>query len=272
MSEIARDLYDIAYFDLRNRLQGISGVIAPAVFGGTIRRVLAYVDRNKLEARNLSPLDVVHALKSFNVLIPTGSAKIGAFDYQINANGMVPHVEQMNRFPICVDESGALVYVEDVAEVEDSHQIQSNVVHVNGRRQVYIPIYRQPGANTIGVMDAMRGAIDNILSRLPEGINLDIVMDQSVYVRKAIGGLQYEIVLGALLAGLMILVFIGSFQSTGAVLLAIPLSLLAAVVGLYFTDNSLNVMTLGGLALAVGRLVDDSIVVLENTHRHVELV
>ena len=264
-------LYDIAYFDLRNRLQGISGVIAPAVFGGTIRRVLAYVDRAKLEARNLSPLDVVNALKSFNVLIPTGSAKIGAFDYQINANGMVPHVEQMNRFPIRVDESGALVYVEDVAEVEDSHQIQTNVVHVNGRRQVYIPIYRQPGANTIGVMDAMRGAIDNILSRPPKGINLDIVMDQSVYVRKAISGLQYEIVLGALLAGLMILVFIGSFRSTGTVLLAIPLSLLAAVVGLYFTDNSLNVMTLGGLALAVGRLVDDSIVVLENTHRHVEL-
>ena len=177
----------------------------------------------------------------------------------------------MNRFPIRVDESGALVYVEDVADVQDSHQIQSNVVHVNGRRQVYIPIYRQPGANTIGVMDAMHGAIDNILSRLPKGINLDIVMDQSVYVRKAIIGLQYEIVLGALLAGLLILVFIGSFRSTGTVLLAIPLSLLAAVIGLYFTDNSLNVMTLGGLALAVGRLVDDSIVVLENTHRHVEL-
>ncbi len=264
-------LYDVAYFDLRNRLQGISGVIAPAVFGGRIRRVLAYIDRNKLEARNLSAMDVVEALKSFNVLIPTGNAKIGDFDYQINVNGMVKDVDEMNRFPIRVDESGAPIYVGDVAEVEDSHQIQTNIVHINGKRQVYIPIYRQPGANTIGVLDAMRGAIDNILARLPKGIDLNIVMDQSVYVRKAIRGLQHEIVLGALLAGLMILVFIGSFRSTGVVLLAIPLSIMAALVGLFFTDNSLNVMTLGGLALAVGRLVDDSIVVLENTHRHVDL-
>ena len=264
-------LYDVAYFDLRNRLQGISGVIAPAVFGGRIRRVLAYIDRNKLETRNLSAMDVVKALKSFNVLIPTGNAKIGDFDYQINANGMVRHVDEMNRFPIRVDESGTTIYVSDVAEVEDSHQIQTNIVHINGKRQVYIPIYRQPGANTIGVLDGMRGAIDNILARLPKGIDLNIVMDQSVYVRKAISGLQHEIVLGALLAGLMILVFIGSFRSTGVVLLSIPLSIMAAVVGLYFTDNSLNVMTLGGLALAVGRLVDDSIVVLENTHRHVDL-
>lgn len=264
-------LYDIAYFDLRNRLQGISGVIAPAVFGGRIRRVLAYIDRNKLESRNLSAMDVVEALKSFNVLIPTGNAKIGDFDYQINVNGMVKDVDEMNRFPIRVDESGVPIYVGDVAHVEDSHQIQTNIVHINGKRQVYIPIYRQPGANTIGVLDAMRGAIDNILARLPKGIDLNIVMDQSVYVRKAISGLQHEIVLGALLAGLMILVFIGSFRSTGVVLLAIPLSIMAALVGLFFTDNSLNVMTLGGLALAVGRLVDDSIVVLENTHRHVDL-
>ncbi len=263
-------LYDVAYFNLRNRLQGISGVIAPAVFGGRIRRILAYVDPNRLETRNLSPMDVVEALKSFNVLIPTGNAKIGDYDYQINANGMVPRVEQMNRFPIRVDESGAPVYVRDVADVQDSHQIQTNVVHVNGKRQVYIPIYRQPGANTIGVLEGMRAAMDDILSRLPKGINLDIVMDQSIYIRKAIRSLQHEIALGALLAGLMILVFIGSFRSTGVVLLSIPLSIMAAVAGLFFTDNSLNVMTLGGLALAVGRLVDDSIVVLENTHRHVD--
>jgi multidrug efflux pump subunit AcrB len=264
-------LYDIAYFDLRNRLQGVSGVIAPAVFGGRIRRVLAYVDPQRLETRNLSAMDVVGALKSFNVLIPTGNAKIGDFDYQINANGMVPHVAQMNRFPIRIDKSGAPVFIEDVAEVEDTSQIQTNVVHVDGRRQVYIPIYRQPGANTIGVIDQLRAEIDDILTRLPAGISLDIVMDQSAYVRRAIAALEHEIVLGALLAGVMILIFIGSFRSTGVVLLSIPLSIMAAIAALYFTDNSLNVMTLGGLALAVGRLVDDSIVVLENTHRHVDL-
>ncbi|MBI1786541.1 MAG: efflux RND transporter permease subunit [Acidobacteria bacterium] len=261
-------LYDVAYFDLRNRLQGITGVVAPAVYGGRIRRVLAYVDRDKLESRNLSPMDVVQSLRAFNTMIPTGNAKIGDFDYQINANGMAPRVEQMNQFPIKLDERGTLVSIGDVGKVEDSHQIQTNVVHVDGRRQVYIPIYRQPGANTVGVVEGVRQAIGDILARLPKGINLDLVFDQSVYVRKAIRNLQQEGLFGALLAGLMILVFIGSFRSTAVILLSIPLSVMAAIVGLYFTGNSLNAMTLGGLALAVGRLVDDSIVVLENTHRH----
>src|SRR5713226_7694158 len=264
-------LYDIAYFDLRNRLQGITGVIAPAVYGGRIRRILAYVDRDRLESRRLSPMDVVQTLQAFNTLIPTGNAKIGDYDYQVNANGMVPKVEQMDQFPIKLDDHGAPVYIRDVGKVEDSHQIQTNVVHINGKRQVYIPIYRQPGANTIGVVDAVKQAIGEILTRLPQGIKLDLVFDQSVYVRKAIRGLESEAGLGALLAGLMILLFIGSFRSTVVIMLSIPLSVMAAIIGLYFTGNSLNVMTLGGLALAVGRLVDDSIVVLENTHRHLAM-
>jgi multidrug efflux pump subunit AcrB len=264
-------LYDVAYFDLRNRLQGISGVIAPAVYGGRIRRILAYVDRDRLESRHLSPMDVVETLQSFNTLIPTGNAKIGDFDYQINANGMVPKVDQMNDFLIKLDDRGAPVRIRDVGKVEDTHQIQTNVVHVNGKRQVYIPIYRQPGANTIGVVEGIKGAIGEISARLPKGINLDVVLDQSIYVRKAIANLEREAVMGTFLAALMILLFIGSFRSTAAVLLSIPLSLLAAIIGLYFTSNSLNLMTLGGLALAIGRLVDDSIVVLENTHRHLAM-
>ncbi len=264
-------LYDVAYFDLRNRLQGISGVIAPAVYGGRIRRILAYVDRDRLESRHLSPMDVVQTLQAFNTLIPTGNAKIGDYDYQVNANGMVPKVDQMDQFPIKLDDQGAPIYIRDVGKVEDSHQIQTNVVHVNGKRQVYIPIYRQPGANTIGVVEGIKRAIGEISARLPKGINLDVVLDQSVYVRKAISSLEREALLGTFLAGLMILVFIGSFRSTAAILLSIPLSILAAIIGLFFTDNSLNLMTLGGLALAVGRLVDDSIVVLENTHRHLAM-
>jgi multidrug efflux pump subunit AcrB len=264
-------LYDVAYFDLRNRLQGISGVIAPAVYGGRIRRILAYVDRDRLQSRGLSPMDVVGTLRDYNTMIPTGNAKIGDFDYQINADGMVPAVAEMNRFPIKLDGNGAPVYIGDVGKVEDSHQIQTNVVHVNGRRQVYIPIYRQPGANTIAVVEGIKKATNEILARLPKGINLDVVFDQSVYVRKAIGSLEKEILLGTALAGVMILIFIGTFRSTVAILLSIPLSVLAAVLGLYFTHNSLNLMTLGGLALAVGRLVDDSVVVLENTSRHLAM-
>ena len=265
------ELYDIAYFELRNRLQGISGVIAPAVYGGRIRRILAYVDRDKLTARNLSPMDVVKTLKDFNTFIPTGNAKIGEYDYQINADGMVQHVEQMNQFPIRVDDGGATVYIRDVGRVEDTHQIQSNIVRVNGRRQVYIPIYRQPGANTIAVVDGIKETIGSILSRLPRGVNLDVVLDQSVYVRKAIAALEREALFGALLAAVMIWLFIGSLRSTAVIMLSVPLSVLAAITCLYTTGDSLNAMTLGGLALAVGRLVDDSIVVLENTHRHVAL-
>lgn len=266
-------LYDVAYFDLRNRLQGISGVIAPAVYGGKLRRILAYVDPRQLEVRGLSPMDVVGTLKEFSTLIPTGNAKFGDLDYQILTNGMPERVAEMNDFPVKMHD-GAPVYMRDVGEVKDSHQIQTNVVRIArepdfaAKRQVYIPIYRQPGANTIEIVDGIRAALDSILERLPEGINLDVVMDQSVYVRQAIAGLVEEGVLGALLAAVMILLFIGSFRSTLMITLAIPLSILAAAIGLYFTGSSLNAMVLGGLALAVGRLVDDAIVVLENTDRH----
>src|SRR3989454_3209369 len=266
-------LYDVAYFDLRNRLQGIPGVIAPAIYGGKLRRILAYVDPRKLEARGLSPMDVVQTLRSFSTLIPTGTAKLGDVDYQVITNGMPARVEEMNAFPIRI-EDGAPVLIRDVGEVRDAHQIQTNIVRISappdmaGKRQVYIPIYRQPGANTIAVVDAVRGAFASILERLPKGIRLDVVMDQSVYVRRAIRSLVDEGVLGAGLAAVMILGFIGDLRSTLVTVLAIPLSILAAFIGLYFTGNSINAMTLGGLALAVGRLVDDAIVVVENTHRH----
>jgi multidrug efflux pump subunit AcrB len=266
-------LYDVAYFDLRNRLQGIPGVIAPAVYGGKLRRILAYVDPRKLEARGLSPMDVVQTLRNFSTLIPTGTAKIGTLDYQVITNGMPERVEEMNAFPIRI-EGGAPVLIGDVGEVRDAHQIQTNVVRISappdmaGKRQVYIPIYRQPGANTIAVVDGVRAALSSILERLPTGIHLGVVMDQSVYVRRAISSLVNEGILGAGLAAVMILLFIGDLRSTLMTAFAIPLSILAAFIGLYFTGNSINAMTLGGLALAVGRLVDDAIVVLENTDRH----
>src|SRR3989441_9265369 len=151
-------LYDVAYFELRNRLQGITGVIAPAVYGGKLRRILAYVDPMKAQARGLAPLDVMTAIQRFNVMIPTGDAKFGDIDYQINANGMAATGPDLNNFPITMG-SGPPVFVRDVAKVEDANQIQQNVVHINGKRQVYIPIFRQPGANTIAVVEAIRAAL-----------------------------------------------------------------------------------------------------------------
>lgn len=265
------ELYDIAYFSIRNQLSGIKGVIAPAVYGGKIRRILVYLDPIKMIARNLSPMDVVEALKNFNVMIPAGSAKIGKFDYQINVNGMVPTVEEINDFPIKVGQSGAPILVRDIGHAEDSFAIQTNVVHINGKRQVYIPIYRQPGANTIQVVDGLKGKLKEIAVRIPKEAKLDLIMDQSHYVRSAIENLVHEGIFGAVLASIMILVFLGSFRSTLVIFLSIPLSILTAFIGLYLTGDTINTMTLGGLALAVGRLVDDSIVVLENIHRHIHL-
>jgi multidrug efflux pump subunit AcrB len=262
-------LYDVAYFDLRNRLQSITGVIAPAVYGGRLRRILAYVDPLKAQARNLAPLDVINAIRDFNVMIPTGNAKFGALDYQINANGMVPTVAQLNDLPLRVG-NGPPTYIRDVAKVEDSHQIQTNIVRVEGKRQVYIPIYRQPGANTIAVVEGIKAQLKPILERI-KGINLDVVMDQSVYVRQAIRNLVQEAGLGFLLAAAMVFIFLGSARPTAIVLMALPLAVLGALIGLYFTRQTLNAMTLGGIAVVIGLLIDESIVVLENTARHLEL-
>src|SRR5881397_2286215 len=261
-------LYDVAYFDLRNRLQSITGVIAPAVYGGRLRRILAYVNPLKAQARNLSPLDVINAVRDFNVMIPTGTAKFGALDYQINTNGMVPLVAQLNDLPLRVG-NGPPTYIRDVAKVEDSHQIQTNIVRVHGKRQVYIPIYRQPGANTIAVVESIKAQLKPILERI-KGINLDVVMDQSVYVRQAIRNLVQEAGLGFLLAAAMVFLFLGSARPTGVVLIALPLAVLGALIGLYFTHQTLNAMTLGGIAVVIGLLIDESIVVLENTARHLD--
>ncbi len=261
-------LYDVAYFQLRNRLQSIQGVIAPAVYGGKLRRILAYVDPAKLQARGLAPLDVVNAIRSHNVLIPTGNAKFGDVDYQIDANGMVRKVEELNDLPVRMGADGRPIYVRDVAEAKDSAQIQTNVVRVDGRRQVYIPIYRQPGANTLAIVDGVRGQLADIKQRLPADINLDLVMDQSEYVRRSIRHLEIEGVAGAALAALMILLFIRSVRSTFIVAVCLPLAVVAALLGLFVSGQTINAMTLGGLALSVGLLIDQSIVVIENIERH----
>ncbi len=271
-----KELYDVAYFELRNRLQSIPGVIAPAVYGGKLRRILAYVDRNKLEARGLSPMDVVRALNKQSVFIPAGNMKAGETDYQIFANAMPAKVAELNDMPIATH-NGSVVFMRDVASVQDSSQIQSNIVRINGRRQVYIPIYRQPGANTIEIVDAIQGQLRQIRERLREmderaqDLSLEVVLDQSVYVRDAINGLQVAALLGAILAGLVVFLFLRTFRATAIIVVAIPLAILAATIGLFARGQTLNTLTLGGIALAIGILVDQSIVVVENIIRHQSL-
>lgn len=275
--------YDLAYFNVRNMLSGSPGVVAPAVFGGKLRRIYVYLDPVKLQARGLSLMDVQQAIKRANLMIPTGNAKIGDRDYMVDMANMVHKVDDLNHVVVKMD-GGKPVYVSDVGEVKDTAAIQTNVVRIargpswEGKRQVFIPIFRRPGANTIEAVDGVKERIPEFQSRLPvkegradSGLNLDVVADQSVFVRQAISNLAWEGVLGGVLACLMVLVFIGSVRSTVVIALTIPLSALIAVAALYFTGNSLNSMTLGGLALVMGRLVDDPIVDIENTFRHLAM-
>ena len=274
-----QELYDIAYYELRNKLQSIRGVVAPAVYGGKLRRILAYVDREKLEAYGLSLMDVQRALLTENVLIPAGSIKIGEQELQITTNANVDRVEELNQVPIKVV-NGIPVMMNQVGEVKNASQIQSNIVRVNGSRKAYIPIYRQPGSNTIQIVKQIKQQLQTIEQRLKversedpkmSSLVLSVAMDQSIGVEKSISALQIAAGLGALLAGLIVLFFLRSFTSTMIIVLAIPVAILAAVLGMYFTGDTINAMTLGGLALAIGILVDQSIVVLENVLRHARM-
>ena len=269
-----KELYDVAYYEMRNRLQAIQGVIAPAVYGGVLRRILAYVDRDKLHARNMSPMDVVRGLQSANVFVPTGNAKIGDTDYLILSNAMVEEIEELNGAPLRVDENGP-VFIGDIGEMKDTHQIQSNIVRINGRRQVYIPVYRQPGANTLEIVDEVKARSQRILQRIREldpkahDLSMDVVMDQSVLVRDSIGGITWSAGIGGILVVLIVLLFLRSVRSSIIVLAAIPMAILGSLTALYFTGSTLNAMTLGGLALAIGILIDQAIVVVENVTRHI---
>ncbi len=262
-----KDLYDIAYYQLRNRLQSIRGVIAPAVYGGKLRRILAYVDRDKLHSRGLDPLDVVDAIGKWNTLIPTGNAKLGDLDFQLSANGMVKEVEELDDVPIKF-EDGRPIYLRDVGNVEDSSQIQTNIVRINGRRQVYIPIYRQPGENSLAIVQSIKDLLEPIQSRLTKPVDLGVVFDQSTVIKSAINELSLAAIIGAVFAALVIVAFLRSFLPSVAVLVTVPLAVLGTFIGLSFSSQTINVMTLGGIALAVGVMVDQAVVIMENILRH----
>src|SRR5262245_7955308 len=264
-------LYDVGRYEVRNMIMGQPGAVAPVVYGGKVRAVMAYMDRQKMQARNLSPLDVMKALDEGNVFLPTGDAKFGNLDYVIDSNSMYETVEEMGDIPVRIEQNNA-TYLSDVATPNDANYIQTNVVRVNGKSEVYIPVFRQLGASTLRVVENLRGSLKEMEDKLTRGgISLKLVMDQSVYVRKSIEALVQEGLLGAILCSLVILVFLGAWRMTGIAILTLPISVLAAVACLFFTGQTINTMTLGGLTLAIGPLIDTSIVCLENTHRHLSL-
>ncbi len=263
-------LEDQARYNVRNQLATVPGASVPIPFGGKFRQMMAYVDPQALRARDMSLMDVVQAINQSNLIMPAGDVKIGSKDYYVYSNSMIPKVGDIGQVPVKIGAGQAPVLLGDVARVSDSSQIQYNRVLINGQPSVYIPVLRQVGANTVSVVEGVKALLPKLFA-LPPGMKLKTIFDQSTYVLQAVKSLEHEAISGSVLASLMILIFLGSFRSTLAIFLSIPLSILAGAFGLYMSGNTINIMTLGGFALAIGRLVDDSVVVLENINRHLVL-
>ena len=264
------DLKDLAQFQVRNQIANVPGASVPQPFGGRYRQIMVYVDPLKLEAHNMSLMDVVHAVNSSNLILPAGDVRIGSKDYNIYANSQVPTPDEINTMPL-KSEGNASVLVRDIGKAMDSGTIQTNIVRIDGQRSVYVPVLKQGGdSNTITIVNGMKDAIKNLVD-IPSSLKTAVVFDQSIFVKSAIKNLIKEASIGLILTGVMILVFLGSPRATFAVLLSIPLSALVCLLIMNATGGSINTMLLGGLALAFSRLIDDSVVVLENIFRYMEM-
>ncbi|MCX6593295.1 MAG: efflux RND transporter permease subunit [Acidobacteria bacterium] len=263
-------LRDVGHYRVRTQVAKVPGAAVPPPFGGRYRQIMLYADPQKLESYQLSPMDVVRAVNEANVILPSGNIRIGPLDYPIFTNSQLTDLETVGRVPIKTVGS-AQVTVSDVATVRDGAQIQYNTVRVDGQPSVYQPVLRQGGdANTLSIVNAVRREVDHLLD-VPDSLVARVVFDQSSFIRNAIQTLVHEGAVGLFLTSLMVLLFLGSFRGTLAVFFSIPLSALAAFICLYATGGSINSMTLGGLALAFSRLIDDSVVVLENIFRHLDM-
>ncbi|HEY4046792.1 MAG TPA: efflux RND transporter permease subunit [Acidobacteriaceae bacterium] len=264
------DLKDLAQFQVRNQISNVPGASVPQPFGGRYRQIMVYVDPVKLEAHEMSLMDVVHAVNNSNLILPAGDVRIGSKDYNIYANSQVPTPEAINDLPL-KSVGNASVLVGDVGKAEDSGTIQTNIVRIDGQQSVYVPVLKQGGdSNTITIVDGMKFAIKNLVD-IPPQLKTAVVFDQSIFVKSAIKNLIKEASIGLVLTGVMILVFLGSPRATFAVLLSIPLSALLCLLIMSAMGGSINTMLLGGLALAFSRLIDDSVVVLENIFRYMEM-
>src|SRR5262245_44598945 len=267
-----KELLDIADHRLRDELATVEGLASAPVFGGVFRQVQIFVDPRTLEALKLSPMEVARIVNAQSQVIPTGEIRIGEQTYYVSSNSMVEDPSAFEKIPLWA-EGRKVVYLGDVANVVDATRWRTNTVHIDGRRAVYVPLLRQAGASAITVVDNVRAFLPELHKRdiLPQDIHVEVAFDQSQYVRDAVSNLRLEGVLGAFLASLVVLVFLGNLRSSLIVALSIPLSVLAAFLGLYFTGHTLNIMTLGGITLVLGRILDDSIVDIENTMRHLNM-
>jgi len=264
-----KQLYDLAFNTIEPQIERLNGVASANVDGGRVRQISVNLNRDLLYAKGLSVLDVVRAVNDANFIMPSGDIRVGSVDYKLFTNNQFQLVRPMED--IVVRRVGEVpIHVRDVGYVVDSYERQSSVVRVNGDRSVYLRVNKQPGANTVEVVDAVKKALPTLIG-IPAGVQVGMTFDQSTYIRQSIESLWHEAGQGAVLAFLVILIFLGSFTSTMIIFIAIPLSILGTFIAMYFLGQTINVFTLGGLALAVGRLVDDSIVELENINRHLAI-
>jgi len=263
-------LHDIGQFTMRNQIAVVKGAEIPPPFGGKYRQAMVYVDPLKLLSRQLSLMDVVNALNQSNLILPAGDVKMGPFDYYVYSNSLVKNISDLNQVPIKT-KNQSWVSIGDIGEAKDANQIQYNIVRVDGQRSVYLPIMKQGGdTNTIQVVKGVQDMLGKLFD-VPKQLVTAVVFDQSAYVKEAIDTLWHEGLIGLALTSLMILIFLGSLRATVAVFLSIPLSAVATFVVLYMMGSTINTMILGGLALAFSRVIDNSVIALENIYRHLEM-
>jgi HAE1 family hydrophobic/amphiphilic exporter-1 len=262
-------LHDYLQFSIRNQIAGVPGATVPPPYGGRYRQIMVYVDPLKLQANQLSPMDVVRATDESNLILPAGDVRIGPMDYNLYTNAQVASPKALNDIPLKT-ENNKSVFISDVGKAVDGSALQYNIVRVNGQRSAYVPILKQGGdTNTIAVVNGIKSAITT-LRDIPSQLKTHVVFDQSLFVKQAISTVMREGGVGLLLTAVLILVFLGSLRATAAVFLSIPLSVMAALFMLHIGNETINSMVLSGLALAFSRLIDNSVVVLENIFRHIE--
>src|SRR5262245_16308071 len=262
-----QQIFDYGLNFLRVRLFTIPGVSIPAPYGGKQRQIIVDVDPARLSAKGLSQMDVVGALQTSNVIVPAGIARIGEREFNVKLNSSPLVVDQFQSLPVGVRD-GLIVQLGDVATVSDSFAAQQNAVRINGQRASYMSILKNSDASTITVVQAVRDFLPEMQATAPEGLELKLDFDQSVFVQGAVDNIVHEAILSSILVSLMILVFLGSWRNTVIVSLSIPLSIAAGMAGLFLAGQTINLMTLGGLALAIGLLVDNATVTIENIHRN----
>jgi multidrug efflux pump subunit AcrB len=261
------DLYDYGINFVRTQLATVQGAQVPSPYGGKARQIVVDLDLGQIYAKGLSPTDIVNALTAQNLMLPAGDAKVGTTDYIVRTNASPQVLTQLNDIPI-KSVNGAVVYMRDVAQVHEGFAVQQNIVRVNGKRAALLTILKAASASTLDIVKKVRIALPKIQAGLPAALNITLLFDQSVFVRAALQGVVKEAAIAASLTALMILLFLGSWRSTVIVAISIPLSILTSIIVLKFLGQTLNTMTLGGLGLAVGILVDDATVEIENIHRN----